>query len=201
MMACIAYKIVLKRTGGIGETTIFNVKKNPSGFSPLLKIISEADFPVAIEIAVQHLGDKTEYYLSVSKENKKPVEKLLKKIMPDAEYEESDDYIIFHHGGHADGRYADLNKKDFEKIDIGKIDLSKVNEIGEGAAIQIIKNINEGEKSAARIFVVASAPGKKQVKEIIKTIEGSEFIKKEMKEPKDINEFFDDFNRRSMMEM
>jgi hypothetical protein len=196
----LAYSSVKKLMGNTEVTTLFKMSVDKSSVNSLISTMMKANFPLAAEIVVQHIGDNVEYYLCVAKKNTRAAEKLIKKELPGVKYEEVEDYLIFHHGGYFTGRFVDISEEEVGKLDISLIDFSKVNELGEGAAVQIVAHkMNPEEKRMVRISVVTSAPSEKQVKEITDGIVNSGFVSKELKEPQDKEEFFDDFNRRGMM--
>lgn len=104
----------------------------------------------ALEIAVHNVGEEIYFYLASPRQHIETVEKQIQAIFPQAAIQIiSKDYNIFNHSSAALGSYLKLSKnsilplKTFQNLEIDPLSaitnsFSKLNEIGEGAAIQIL---------------------------------------------------------------
>lgn len=104
---------------------------------------------VVLEIAVHHVGEETNFYISVPKSNEAIIEKQLYGLYPQAEISRSADYNIFNPQGSTAGAYLTytgnpiLPFKTYQKLEADPIGgiltaMSKLEAEGEGTAIQIL---------------------------------------------------------------
>lgn len=120
----------------------------------LNEIIKNLEPPFAFEIAIKHLGRDIGYYLAV------PAGKMKGLNLKDAKA--AHDYNIFHQGGSHTGVFLKgiLSLKD---LNLANIDFSRINEIGEGAVVQLLFK----EKGKANFRILVSAPTPYRVQEIL----------------------------------
>ncbi len=119
-------------------------------FEQLLGSLSSLRKPFAFELAVPHVGEEIHFYVSVAKLSSEVVAKQIQGLWTGASVEPvPDDFNIFNANGVTAAAYltqkenyalpiktyAELGIDSFESI-IGAF--SKINEIGEGAALQMI---------------------------------------------------------------
>lgn len=121
--------------------------------------------PFTLEIAVHHLGREVNYYVIL------PQKRVAELTVRDG-ISEADNYHLFHHGGEHLGAYL-RGDEACPAVDVEKIDFSKVNEIGEGAVIQMIFGRKRGRKLLANFRILVSAPSNYQAKEILAAIKPS----------------------------
>ncbi len=141
-----------------------------SGLASLKKLF-------VLELAVPHIGEEIHFYISVPRTLKEVASKQIQGLWANAAVEEAgDDYNIFNPNGAIAGAYLkqgenyalpirtyqEIGSDTFSAI-IGA--LSKMNEIGEGAAIQILAR-------------PASKGRKKTIEEYIKNLKKGQDIKK-----------------------
>lgn len=118
--------------------------------------------PFSFEIAVPHIGEEIHFYLSIPKKYSQVAEKQVQGLWPGANFTRIyDDYTIFNPNGVVSGAYLTLNKsfslpiRTYQEIGLDTLNsiisgFSKINEIGEGAAIQII--IKPADKKIKKII-------------------------------------------------
>jgi len=121
--------------------------------------------PFVFEVAVQHLGKETTYYLIVSKSR-------VKNFASTRGLNEVGDYHLYHSGGEHLGAYFKDGRL-WPQISLEKINFSKVNEVGEGAVTQFVFGKRRGEKTVVNLRIVASAPSMFQAREIMNDLKGS----------------------------
>ncbi len=129
-------------------------------FEQLLSGLSAFKKPFAFEIAVPHVGEEIHFYISVPKLSSEVAMKQIQGLWSGASVTlVQDDFTIFNaHGAVAAAylsqkenyalpvkTYADLGADSFESV-IGA--LAKINEIGEGAAIQVV--VHPAKKDAKK---------------------------------------------------
>jgi len=124
-----------------------------SGFNDFIKDIP---VPFVFEIAVHHLGKGTHYYLAVPKA-------LIKAIKAKFNFEEASDYNIYHSQWSHLGFY--LKSSGLSAVDLNTIDFSRINEVGEGAVIQLIVVAKKSRK-LVNFRVLVSAPTPYQAQEV-----------------------------------
>src|SRR3989344_2025681 len=117
--------------------------------SQLFGILAGLKSPFLLEAAVHHIGEEIHFYVSVPKESIEFVSRQIEGLWKESQIELVDDYNIFNPVGVNSGvylkqslsyalpirTYAEAGVDTFAPILSG---LSKINEVGEGAAIQII---------------------------------------------------------------
>ena len=131
-------------------------EKNPQDFkdeinfsAQLFGILSSLKSPFGLEVAVHHIGEEIHFYVVVPKESVDFVSRQIEGLWKEAYVEMTDDYNIFNPAGINHGvylkqkfsyalpirTYIEANIDTFAPILSG---LSRLNEISEGAAIQIL---------------------------------------------------------------
>ena len=117
--------------------------------SQLFSILAGLKSPFGLEAAVHHIGEEIYFYAAVPKESMEFVSRQIEGLWKEAKVEQIDDYNIFNPNGVNQGvylkqklsyalpirTYSEANLDTFAPILSG---LSKINEVGEGAAIQIL---------------------------------------------------------------
>ena len=115
----------------------------------LFGILASLKSPFVLEAAVHHIGEEIHFYAAVPKDSVEFVNRQVEGLWKDASIEPADDYNIFNpvgvnHGVYIKQKlsyvlpirtYSEANIDTFASILSG---LSKINEIGEGAGIQIL---------------------------------------------------------------
>jgi uncharacterized protein YneF (UPF0154 family) len=115
----------------------------------LFSILVGLKSPFGLEAAVHHIGEEIYFYAAVPKESTEFVSRQIEGLWKEAKVEQIDDYNIFNPNGVNLGvylkqklsyalpirTYSEANLDTFAPILSG---LSKINEVGEGAAIQIL---------------------------------------------------------------
>lgn len=147
-----------KRSRGAGQIVL----ELSASVKDLNSILSSVAPPFSYEVAVSQLGRTPKRYISVPA-------RVGKKIMGELGAEEVDDYDIYYSGGVSIGAYL-KGETSLSKFDESKIDLSEVNEIGEGAVVQLLFNKKRGGKYEVNGRLVVSAPSVYQAKEIMTRI-------------------------------
>jgi len=181
----------IKRSLGLSRTN-FSMVKLPclSEMQEGIKnVINSADFPLALDVVVEHIGRTPDIFISsLNKNFSKLVKELNKNVF--GRYEiRKEDYLIFHHGGEYEVLACDMAKEDALSIDFSSIDMSKVNEIGEGAAVRMV--FVPGRDVSVQMFF--SAPSQFQLREIISGVTES-FKGNNCKVPKNKDFVIKDFN-------
>ena len=117
--------------------------------SQLFSILAGLKSPFGLEAAVHHVGEEIYFYAAVPKESMEFVSRQIEGLWKEAKVEPADDYNVFNPNGVNQGvylkqklsyalpirTYSEANLDTFAPILSG---LSKINEVGEGAAIQIL---------------------------------------------------------------
>jgi hypothetical protein len=115
----------------------------------LFSILAGLKSPFCLEAAVHHIGEEIHFYVAVPKESVEFASRQIEGLWENAQIEPADDYNVFNPSGAFGGiyvkqkfsyalpirSYAEANIDTFAPILSG---LSKINEVGEGAAIQIL---------------------------------------------------------------
>jgi len=115
----------------------------------LFSLLASLKHPFTLEAAVPHIGESIHFFLDIHRKVKQTALRQIHGVWPEAEIKESSDFNIFNSGGAFSiaylkttknialpiRTYTELNDDTFVPILAG---LSKINEVGEGAAIQII---------------------------------------------------------------
>ncbi len=139
----------------------------------LFGILSNLKSPFGLETAVHHIGEEIHFYVAVPKESVDFVSRQIEGLWKEAYVEITDDYNIFNHTGISQGvylkqkfsyalpirTYVEANIDTFSSILSG---LSKLNEVGEGAAIQILaKPASKSAKKSILKIIDQLKKGKK----------------------------------------
>jgi len=117
--------------------------------SQLFGILAGLKSPFVLEAAVHHIGEEIHFYIAVPKASAEAVSRQIEGLWSDAKVEPANDYNIFNPSGINSGiylkqkfsyalplrTYVEANLDTFSPILNG---MSKINEVGEGAAIQIV---------------------------------------------------------------
>ncbi|MBI1960841.1 MAG: type IV secretion system DNA-binding domain-containing protein [Candidatus Liptonbacteria bacterium] len=130
-----------------GEANNFKEEINKSDqlFASLLSL----GIPVVFEAAVPVVGSQIRFFVAAARKNIPAVAQQILGIWNDARVEEVDDYTVFHPQGAVAGAfmrldqphalpirtYEEIGNDTFSQILSG---LAKVNEVGEGAAVQVV---------------------------------------------------------------
>lgn len=136
-----------------------NIKEEINASEQLFSALSSLDTPFVLEAAVHHIGEDIHFYIGVHKDVAASVVKQIQSIWPGGKIEPSYDYNIFSSHGVITAAYilqkdsfalpirtySELESDTFSQIVGG---LSKLDEIGEGAAIQIL--VKPAPKSAKK---------------------------------------------------
>ncbi len=115
----------------------------------LFGILSSLKSSFGLEVAVHHIGEEIHFYVAVPRESVGFVSRQIEGLWKEAHIEMTDDYNIFNPAGISQGvylkqklsytlpirTYIEANVDTFASILSG---FSKLNEVGEGAAIQIL---------------------------------------------------------------
>ncbi|MEK7555474.1 MAG: type IV secretory system conjugative DNA transfer family protein [Patescibacteria group bacterium] len=115
----------------------------------LFGILAGLKSPFCLEAAVHHIGEEIHFYVAAPRKSLESVSRQIEGLWKDAQVEQVEDYNIFNSSGISQGVY--LKQKisyalSFRTYSEAELDtfapilngLSKINEIGEGAAIQIL---------------------------------------------------------------
>lgn len=128
--------------------------------------------PSVFEVAVPYIGEEIHFYGAVSARSAAAFVKQLNAIWPEAEIEPADDYNIFNYAGAVSGFYLKQKEKSILPIrtyrEVGAdtfssvlAGLTKVNEVGEGAALQIIIRPDSQKKKESMMAIAALRKGRK----------------------------------------
>lgn len=112
--------------------------------------------PFALEVAVHQLGKEIHYYLAVPR-------KLVPAVVKRFGAREVQDYDIYRSRGSHLGFY--LKGGPWPQLNLRVVDFSRINEIGEGAVLQMMV-ISKGSRKLANLRVLVSAPSPYQAQEI-----------------------------------
>jgi hypothetical protein len=146
----------LKKEGEAGRD--FKSEINLS--EQLITNLSSLKEPFVFEVAVHHFGEEIHFYLSIPKKYSEIATKQIQGLWPGASVLRIyDDYTIFTPNNYNTGAYLTLNKnyslpiRTYQEIGLDTVSsilgaFSKINEVGEGACMQIIlKPESEAKKS------------------------------------------------------
>lgn len=134
-----------------------NIKEEINASEQLFSALSTLETPFVLEASVSHIGEDISFYIGVHKEFSHTIVKQIQSIWPGGQIKPAADYNIFNPSGISSSAYItqkdsyalpirtyqELESDSFSQIVGG---LSKLDEIGEGAAIQIL--VNPAPKSA-----------------------------------------------------
>ncbi|MDP1688982.1 MAG: type IV secretion system DNA-binding domain-containing protein [bacterium] len=133
------------------------IKEEINASEQLFSALSMLETPFFLEAAVHHIGEDIHFYIGVHKDVAHSIVKQIQSIWPGGQIKPALEYNIFNPSGISCAAYiiqkesytlpirtyAELESDTFSQIIGG---LSKLDEIGEGAAIQIL--VNPAPKSA-----------------------------------------------------
>ena len=111
---------------------------------------------VVFELAVPHVGESITFFVAIQSKFLNDLEKQIYSYFPKAQVTLVEDYTIFNPAGSSLGAYLKLQKMDalpmrtYKELDADPLkeiinSLSKLNEVGEGAALQIIIRPSKGD--------------------------------------------------------
>jgi len=175
---------------------IFNIE-NPfcEITSELKEFILTADFPFALDVAVEHLGSEPIIYVTVNDRHMDKVRRRLNDLFGKKNIRESDGHVILYHAGEYDALHAEIARDEFESFEFSNLNFSEVNEIGEGLAFRFHNGIS-GE--IIGIDTIFSAPSQFQLREI-RNSAGEALRGWGWGRPKDVPKFVSDFNYHSFL--
>ncbi|MBI2035567.1 MAG: type IV secretory system conjugative DNA transfer family protein [Candidatus Liptonbacteria bacterium] len=158
-----------------------NIKEEINASEQLYSALSSLKTPFILEAAVHHIGEDIHFYIGVHRDIAESVAKQIQSIWPDAQVKKASDYNIFNSHGTVAAlyvaqkenyalpirTYAELEADSFSQIVGG---LSRLDEIGEGAAIQVL--VKPAPKSAKKSIQNALNRLKEgtPLKDILKTV-------------------------------
>lgn len=143
-----------------------------------LEGLSRTETSFALEIAVHHLGKEVHYYIAVPYA-------FINSAKDKWGAVEVDEYDIYRSGGSHLGFYL---KGASPRLNIESVDFSRINEIGEGALVQLVA-VKRGDKRLANLRVLVSAPSPYQAQEIALGINSSLMEFKPVAVTRNVSEF------------
>jgi len=131
----------------------------------LKKLLTAVTPPFTLEVAVSQLGKDKSFYITLPAGRAGSVESALgaKRV---------NDYELYYPGGTVLGGYA-TGDDAVEDVNPDSIDFGAVNEIGEGAVVQLVFSKKRKGEFLANVRTLVSAPSSYQAKEIISKIKKS----------------------------
>lgn len=147
---------------------VLDFEKEISKSSELFSLLASFKKPFILEAAVPHIGEEIHFFLSIPRRFKETAKRQIHSLWPSAEIMESGDFNVFTPGGAVSLSYLkqklpfalpirtfrDIGDDTFSPIISG---LSRINEIGEGAAIQVVVRPVSSEKYKKNINLKISA--------------------------------------------
>lgn len=159
------------------------------------ELLGELNQPIILEAAVHHVGEEIHFYIAVDAKAVNLVRRQIQKIWPGVQLNVADDYDVFNPQGFNEGAYLKLTHefslplRTYERSETDPFApvlavLAKLEEVGEGAAVQLIiqpatkaiqRQIKKSPKAAKSLFkvnlrLVASAASQYRVKEIFENL-------------------------------
>lgn len=172
------YSLFLARLPRQAKKEGGDFKQEINQFEQLLANFASFKRPFVFEIAVPHVGEEIHFYFSVHADYREAATRQLQGIWSGASVEEvKEDYNIFNSAGAASATYL-TERENFSLpvrtyVELGADSLSsilggfsKINELGEGAALQIVaRPADEEPKNAVRKYLESFKKGfnRKQV--------------------------------------
>lgn len=165
------------------------IEKTEHFFSTLTQLSQ----PLSCELAVNHIGEELNFYLSLPEEKKAFIQRELEGLFPGIHIQEVPEYNIFQHEGVHKGGYIKQTKhfsfplntyKDLDRDTFTPIitTLSKIQHIGEGAVIQfLIKKAPQHYKKQLRTYLKRKKTTESE--EENSTVASKEEIEKKGKKP------------------
>ena len=158
-------RAVRKSDGRRKDAAVFSLLLDAREEEKAAEFIKKADFPLAFDIVIQHLGTERENYIIVAREDAERADRAIRDFWPQSPISLSGDYLIFHHGGFYDAFRTSIPEHEFGGHDISAVDLSRVDELGEGALVRFFRDPNE-KNSDIKILGLFSAPSQYQLREM-----------------------------------
>ncbi len=123
--------------------------KELNAFGQLMGILANLKIPLALEAAVQYIGEEIRFYIAVPNDSVQYAMRQIQGLWSDAQVEEGDDYNIFNKEGDSSAVYLKqrsgsvLPIRTFEEAGVDTFlpilsNLSKIQAVGEGMAVQVI---------------------------------------------------------------
>ena len=145
----------------------------------LFGILSSLKSPFGLETAVHHIGEEIHFYIASPKESTEFVSRQIEGLWKEAKVELINDYNIFNPTGISEGvylkqkfsfalpirTYSEANLDTFSPILSG---LSKINEVGEGAAIQVLVKSAPAEAKKSIFQMIRELKKGKKLDDILK---------------------------------
>jgi hypothetical protein len=184
----------------IAGLTFFFIKRKQSGKAPALKlflvslpqktifsswlfnILTALKSPFSLEAAIHNIGEEIHFYAAIPEESTEYVASKIGNLSREIKLEPVEDYNIFNPQGISAGFYLkrsliySLPAGNFQEANFDKFapileNLSKINEIGEGAVIQVLVNpVSHFPLFSVNLRVLASAPSQYQADAILENI-------------------------------
>jgi len=175
-----------------------DLEKEINESSQLFSLLTSFKKPFTLEVAVPHIGEEIHFFISISKSHTESAKRQIHSLWPEAEIIESEDFNIFSPEGAFSiaylkqkltpslpiRTYLDVKDDTFSPILSG---LSRINELGEGAALQIIvrptnqskfqKMISskiEDVKKGKKLAEILEAENSPRLKDFFKALKGKE---------------------------
>jgi len=115
----------------------------------LLGVLASSKYDATLEVAVHHVGEEIYFYVAVPRERVSFVSRQIEGLFADAHVEEAPEYNVFHPGGVDYGYYVTQHKhyalplRTYTESEVDTFSplvsgLSKIQEVGEGAALQVV---------------------------------------------------------------
>jgi len=152
----------------------------------LKSVLNSVGGQFTLEVAVSQLSKAKSFYLTL------PV-KRAKEVAAKFDAEKAEDYELYYPGGAVVGAYA-VHEGSPLKFNINAIDFSEINEIGEGAVVQVVVSKKTRKGFVVNLRTLISAPSSYQAKEIFSRIKTS-LPGAKLREVKS-GEFVDSVNKR-----
>ena len=156
-----------------------DLKKEIEISEQLFATLASFNEPFVFEVAVPHVGQEISFYASVKEKYSDIFVRQVQSFWNDASVERVDDYNIFNYSGVSSGVFITEKEKfilpirTYEEVEADTFlpilgSLSKIDEIGEGAAVQIVvkpagKKFKQGINSALKVLKKGW-----QIKEVLK---------------------------------
>lgn len=140
--------------------------------SQLLAALLGLKAPIALEVAVHHVGEEIHFYVAVPERALESASRQIQGFFPGALVERTDDYTIFNPTGAVRGAYLGLRKnpalplRTYAEANVDTFlpilsSFSKLAAIGEGLALQVVlRPAPSGARKAARKYLEEQRKGK-----------------------------------------
>ena len=139
----------------------------------LLSALGNLKIPFSLETAVHNIGEEIHFYVAVPVDSIQFTMRQIQGLWNDASIEETEDYNIFNHQGISQGIYLKQKEsyvlpiRTYEEANLDTFlpiisNLSKIQEVGEGAALQIlVRPAPSSFKKSAANFIYQLKKGAK----------------------------------------